>query len=121
MRAISRAIVAHSSSRLSGLFRVINCSSSHFSNSYLIVSVSNQRRPPDRGESRGILRKSKVRLYDNIQSTSSHKAARDGCQAVATPSGEFRDTYYARGNDSPCDLITSAMQMVADLETPTRQ
>jgi hypothetical protein len=29
--------------------------------------------------------------------------------------------YYARGKDKPIDAMTSAMQMVADLETPTRQ
>lgn len=31
------------------------------------------------------------------------------------------ETYYARGNDSFKEDMTSAMQMVADLETPTRQ
>jgi hypothetical protein len=30
-------------------------------------------------------------------------------------------TYYARGNESRDEDMTSAMQMVADLETPTRQ
>ena len=29
--------------------------------------------------------------------------------------------YYALGKDSPSDAMTSAIQMVADLETPTRQ
>lgn len=29
--------------------------------------------------------------------------------------------YYARGKESPSSFITSAMQIVADLETPTRQ
>ena len=32
-----------------------------------------------------------------------------------------RTKQYARGNDSPKERITSAMQIVADLETPTRQ
>lgn len=32
-----------------------------------------------------------------------------------------RTKQYARGNDKPSSFITSAMQMVADLETPTRQ
>lgn len=30
-------------------------------------------------------------------------------------------TYYARGKDKPSSFMTSAMQMVADRETPTRQ
>jgi hypothetical protein len=36
-------------------------------------------------------------------------------------SKEEGTTYYALGNDRPIDFITSAMQIVADLETPTRQ
>lgn len=32
-----------------------------------------------------------------------------------------RKTHYALGNERPKDAITSAIQMVADLETPTRQ
>ncbi len=32
-----------------------------------------------------------------------------------------RTKQYARGNESPKERITSAIQMVADLETPTRQ
>lgn len=32
-----------------------------------------------------------------------------------------RTKQYARGNDKPSSFITSAMQIVADLETPTRQ
>lgn len=31
------------------------------------------------------------------------------------------ETYYARGNERPLEAMTSAMQMLADLETPTRQ
>lgn len=31
------------------------------------------------------------------------------------------ETYYALGNERPMAFMTSAMQMVADLETPTRQ
>lgn len=30
-------------------------------------------------------------------------------------------THYARGKDMPSEAITSAMQIVADRETPTRQ
>lgn len=40
IKAISRAMVAHSSSRLSGCFRFSNCSSSHFRSSYLHALVS---------------------------------------------------------------------------------
>ena len=32
-----------------------------------------------------------------------------------------RTKQYARGNDRPISFITSAMQIVADLDTPTRQ
>lgn len=32
-----------------------------------------------------------------------------------------RTKQYARGNDKPSSFITSAIQMVADLDTPTRQ
>ena len=32
-----------------------------------------------------------------------------------------RTKQYARGNDKPSSCITSAMQIVADLDTPTRQ
>lgn len=32
-----------------------------------------------------------------------------------------RTKQYARGKDKPSSFITSAMQMVADRETPTRQ
>jgi hypothetical protein len=32
-----------------------------------------------------------------------------------------KGTYYARGKDRPISFMTSAMQIVADRETPTRQ
>lgn len=32
-----------------------------------------------------------------------------------------RTKQYARGNDKPSSFMTSAIQMVADLDTPTRQ
>lgn len=40
---------------------------------------------------------------------------------VADRSHESGSTYYARGKDKPISFMTSAMQIVADRETPTRQ
>lgn len=34
---------------------------------------------------------------------------------------QIRGTHYARGRDRPSDRITSAMQIVAERDTPTRQ
>jgi hypothetical protein len=38
-----------------------------------------------------------------------------------TFSRRARTKQYARGNDRPNDLITSAIQIVAERDTPTRQ
>ena len=40
---------------------------------------------------------------------------------MMTFSRRARTKQYARGNDKPSSFITSAMQMVADRETPTLQ
>jgi hypothetical protein len=40
---------------------------------------------------------------------------------MMTFSRRARTKQYARGKESPKDRITSAMQIVADRETPTRQ
>ena len=40
--------------------------------------------------------------------------ARDG-------EGNWMGSYYARGKDKPSEAITSAIHIVADRETPTRQ
>jgi hypothetical protein len=40
---------------------------------------------------------------------------------MITLSRRARTKQYARGNENPIDRITSAMQMVALRETPTRQ
>lgn len=65
--------------------------------------------------------KSKMGLNDNIQSSCSHKAT----VAMDVNSENFAKqcvkTYYARGNDSPSSFMTSAIQIVAERDTPTRQ
>lgn len=40
---------------------------------------------------------------------------------VWDPEEDVKKTHYALGNERPREAITSAMQIVADLETPTRQ
>jgi hypothetical protein len=40
---------------------------------------------------------------------------------LLSPHDELSETYYALGKDKLREAMTSAMQIVADLETPTRQ
>ena len=58
-------------------------------------------------------------LDNDIKSSSTDKTAEmvsifQGCE-------DMGNNHYARGKLSPMDRITSAMQIVADLLTPTRQ
>ena len=61
-------------------------------------------------------------LNDNIESSCPNIAAGKYVLA-ANQNGDHRkdQTHYARGKERFNDAITSAIQMVADLETPTRQ
>ena len=61
-------------------------------------------------------------LNNHIEPSCPNKAA--GSYVLATnQEGDHRkdQTHYARGKERFNDAITSAIQMVADLETPTRQ
>lgn len=65
------------------------------------------------------LHKSQVRLYNNIKSSGTNVAADKVLRDKSSFGNE--ETYYARGKERLRDAITSAIQIVADLETPTRQ
>jgi len=58
-------------------------------------------------------------LDNYVQATSADVAALL-CQ-LWLKMGELMATYYACGKERPCSFIISAIQIVADLETPTRQ
>ena len=65
------------------------------------------------------LRKTKMRLNNNIKAPGSYETA---VKIVSIWVHRSRIiTYYALGKDKPSSFITSAMQMVAERETPTRQ
>lgn len=71
---------------------------------------------------------SEMGLYDDVQSSGANEAAVHGWE-ISTVKGDDIESrralkvkaYYALGNERPVAFMTSAMQMVADLETPTRQ
>ena len=118
--AISRATVGHSRSRFTGLLSFCSCSSSHFKSSYLYSSSAKSKSPgTNEGEA---LHKSYMWLNDHIESSCPNIAAGKYVLA-ANQNGDHRkdQTHYARGKERFNDAITSAIQMVADLETPTRQ
>lgn len=59
-------------------------------------------------------------LNDDIQTPRSNKTTlRVISRSMLVGSEDF--TYYARGNERPIEDMTSAMQIVADRDTPTRQ
>jgi hypothetical protein len=76
-----------------------------------------------------------MRLDDNVQAAGADEAAeqnsvsessknRDGVNEggwVLLYNETRRETYYARGKLNPWEAMTSAMQIVAERETPTRQ
>lgn len=62
---------------------------------------------------------SKVWLDDNVQSSCSYKTAAD--LLVTRLEGVDDGAYYARGNERPISFITSAIHIVAERDTPTRQ
>lgn len=67
-----------------------------------------------------LIHEAQVRLNDNIQAPSTHITASIYQQQLMSFC-LVKKTYYARGRDSLRARMTSAMQIVADRETPTRQ
>ena len=61
-----------------------------------------------------------MRLDNHVQTTSTHKTA-SLVVSISNLPQRRRAAYYARGKDIRNEDITSAMQMVADRDTPTRQ
>lgn len=65
------------------------------------------------------LHKAKMGLDNHIKPSSPDKTTDQIISIGIESRGEL--THYALGKDSPRVAITSAIQIVADLETPTRQ
>ena len=65
------------------------------------------------------VREAQVRLDDDVEPARADEAA--GSASEVDRDGIVTRTYYARGKLRPISFITSAMQMVALRDTPTRQ
>lgn len=65
------------------------------------------------------LREAQMRLDDDVEPPCSDEAAwiRKRVSRYETES----ETYYARGKDRPSSFMTSAIHIVAERDTPTRQ
>ena len=67
------------------------------------------------------IHESAVGLDNDIQAACAYKTAIHRISIFWFICVVRRETHYARGRESPSALITSAMQIVAERETPTRQ